>query len=256
MIFDLGGDNVANALVRSLSCAVVMARVLGLCLTAPALAIPELDWRFRLGVTAAVGAALVPVIEPRVAAPLNFSSAALLLTVEVLVGAALGWSAALVIAGARQGGELVAAHAGLTTATLLDPETGEEHTSLGRLFGWIALAVFLALNGPLALVRVLAESYEAIPAGRLAGVAEVSALAFAPIGRALELVLKVAAPPALALVIASIVLGLLSRAAPSLPFVALTPPIRIALGIVVVVFGLATLAMTLSNDWRNLYFVP
>jgi flagellar biosynthesis protein FliR len=255
-MFDLGDDNLANVLICSLSCAVVMARVLGLCLTAPALAIPELDWRFRLGATAVVGAVLVPVIEPSVEPPLNFSGTALLLTVEALVGGALGWSAALVIAGARQGGEIVAAHAGLSTATLVDPETGEEHTPLGRLFGWLALAVFLALDGPLMLIRALAESYKAIPAGRLAEVPELSALAFAPIGRALELALKVAAPPALALVIATIVLGLLSRAAPSLPFIALTPPIRIALGIVVVALGLAALATTLSNVWGNLYFVP
>ncbi len=142
------------------------------------------------------------------------------------------------------------------TATLLDPETGEEHTALGRLFGWIALAVFLALDGPLVLIRTLAESYKAIPAGRLAAEPELSALAFAPIGKALELALKLAAPSALALVIASIVLGLLSRAASSLPFVTLTPPIRIALGIVVVVFGLATLAITLSNAWDNQYLAP
>jgi flagellar biosynthesis protein FliR len=256
MIIDLCGDNLAGAIERGGSCAIVLARLLGLCLTAPALAIPEIDWRFRLALTAVLGTVVVPMIEPSVMPPPNWSGVALLITVEALVGAALGWSAALVIAGARQGGELVAAHAGLTTATLLDPETGEEHTPLGQLFGWIALAVFLALDGPLVLIRALVESYTAIPAGRLAAEPELSALAFAPIGRALELALKLAAPPALALIIASIVLGLLSRAAPSLPFVALTPPIRIALGIFVVAFGLASLAMTMSYAWDIQYFAP
>ncbi len=50
---------------------------------------------------------------------------------EVLTGGVLGWSAALIVAGARLAGELVAAQAGLSTATLLDPETGEEMTVLG-----------------------------------------------------------------------------------------------------------------------------
>ena len=36
---------------------------------------------------------------------------------------------------------------------------------MGRLYGWIATAAFLAMDGPLALVRSLAESYTVIPAG-------------------------------------------------------------------------------------------
>ena len=97
---------------------------------------------------------------------------------------------------------------------------------LGRLYGWIALAVFLALDGPLVLVRALVESYQAIPAGRLLISQETAELAFGQVGRALELSLRAAAPPALALTLAGVVLGWLSRAAPSLPFVALALPIR------------------------------
>ena len=37
------------------SYALVMARVLGLCLTAPGLAVPGLDWRFRLGLAVMLG---------------------------------------------------------------------------------------------------------------------------------------------------------------------------------------------------------
>ena len=70
--------------------------------------------------------------------------------VEGLGGAALGWSAALIVAGARQAGELVGLQAGLSPAALLDPEAAEELTPLGHLYGLVALAVFLALDGPLA----------------------------------------------------------------------------------------------------------
>ena len=62
-------------------------------------------------------------------------------------------------------------------------------------------------------------------------------LAFAQVGRALELALRAAAPPALALVLAGIVLGWLGRTAPSLPFVALALPIRACLGIVLVLLS-------------------
>src|SRR5206468_2217040 len=184
------------------ACVLVFARVLGLCLTAPGLAVPELDWRFRLGLAAALGSVLAPVVAMRVAPPSDWSGNAWAGLAEVLTGGVLGGSAGLIAAGARTAGELVAAQAGLSTATLFDPDSGEELTPLGRLYGLLATAAFLAMDGPLALVRALVDSYAVIPAGRLVIADQSAALAFGQVGRALELALRAAAPPAIALVMA------------------------------------------------------
>ena len=71
----------------------VLARVLGLCLTAPGLAIPELDWRFRIGLAAALGMVLVPVVEPLIVAPAGWQSVASASFLELLAGAVLGYLA-------------------------------------------------------------------------------------------------------------------------------------------------------------------
>jgi flagellar biosynthesis protein FliR len=55
----------------------------------------------------------------------------------------------------------------------------------------------------------------------------------------------------MALILAGVVLGWLSRTAPSLPFVALAQPIRGFLGIVLISLSLATLAATLSTAWET-----
>jgi len=252
MALDIGDWSWAWVLSHAGVWALVLARILGLCLTAPALAIPELDWRFRLGLAAILGTVLMPVLAPLIMSPVAWPATAQALLSEVLTGGVLGWSAALIVAGARLAGELVAAQAGLSTATLLDPETGDELAPLGRLYGWIALAVFLAMDGPLVLVRALVESYDAVPAGRLLISHETAMMAFAQVGHALALALQAAAPPALALILAGIVVGWLSRAAPSLPFVALALPIRSFLGLVLVLLSLSTLAVTLSGAWGTL----
>jgi flagellar biosynthesis protein FliR len=231
--------------------AFVLARVLGLCLTAPTLAIPELDWRFRLVLATVLAAVLVPLLDGLIAPPLDWSSAAWSVLMELLTGGLIGWSAALVIAATRLAGDLIAAPAGLATASLFDPETGEEMTVLGGLYGWIALAVFLTLDGPLILVRSLVESYQAVPAGRLLISGATAGMVFARVGHALEISLRAAAPPALALTLASIVLGWLSRAAPSLPFVALALPIRCVLGVVLVTLSLTILVVTLATTWDS-----
>ena len=231
----------------------VLARVLGLAWTAPALATPGLGARFRLALAALLCAVVLPVVGPSLVAtaPAGWAAVGRACLVEGLVGAALGWSAALIVAGARQAGELVGLQAGLSPAALLDPEAAEELTPLGHLYGLVALAVFLALDGPLALVNGLVESYRVLPVGGLVLSTETARQAFGRVGTALELVLQAAAPTALALALAGVALGLLGRAAPSLPLVAVSLPIRFALGLALVVLGLAALAATLATAWGD-----
>jgi flagellar biosynthetic protein FliR len=252
MAWDIGNESWAWVFGHAAIWGLVMARVLGLCWTAPALAVPELDWRFRLGLALVLGLVLIPLVESAIVPPAGWSNMVQGVLLEVLTGAVIGWSAALILAGARLAGDMVAAQGGLSTAMLIDPETGEEVTPLGRFFGWIALVVFLALDGPLILVRALVESYQTVPACGLLISPETANRAFAQIGHALELALRAAAPAALALALAGVILGLLSRAAPSLPFVALALPIRCLLGIALVLLSVVPLVATLSSAWGTL----
>jgi flagellar biosynthesis protein FliR len=235
--------------------ALVSSRVLGLCLTAPALAIPGVDWRFRLVLVVLLGAVLTPVVAVQFVPPADWLSAAWATPAEVLTGGFLGLSAALIVAGARLAGDLMAGQAGLATAALLDPETGEETTPLGRFYGLIALVVFLLLDGPLVLIRALVESYAEIPMGRFLISYETATLALGQVGHALELGLRAAAPAALALVLATIVLGWLGRAASASPLVALALPIRAIIGIMLVLLSLTTLVVLLANTWAKLRWV-
>jgi flagellar biosynthetic protein FliR len=227
----------------------VLARVLGVCMTAPAIAGPGLAWRFRVALALCLGVLIAPGVEARIGPVPGGPRVAWAAFSEVLVGGALGWSAALIVAGARQAGDLVAAQAGLSAASLFDPETGDELSALGHLYGLLALAVFLSLDGPLVLVGALVESYRAVPAGGLAVDEASVSQAFARVGDALALALRAAAPPAVALALAGIVLGWLGRLAPAVPVLALSLPVRSILGVVLVLLGLATLTATLSQAW-------
>lgn len=233
--------------------ALAFARAAGLAWTAPALSTPGLGVRPRLLLAGLLGVVLVPAVEGVAGVGVPWSSAAGACLGEALVGAALGWSASLVIAGARQAGELVGAQGGFAPAALFDPDAGDEMTAVGHLYGLVALGVFLSLDGPLALVRALVESYQVIPPGGGVWTGAVSegaaTLAFGRIGLALGLALRAAAPAAVALALAGVAMGLLGRAAPSLSLMTLAMPVRAALGLVLVLLGLAALAATLTAAW-------
>ena len=104
---------------------------------------------------------LVPTVGAGLDVPTSLGGLGRALIVEAAIGVMLGMSAALIVAGARQAGEVVGGQAGLSAAALLDPEASGEMTPLGHLYGLVALMVFLALDGPVMLVKSLAESYHA-----------------------------------------------------------------------------------------------
>lgn len=228
----------------------VLARTLGLVATAPVLAAPGLEPRFRLLLAVALAALIAPVVGPGMTSPTGWGDVAVVCMGEAVVGAALGWAAGLVIAGARQAGEVVGAQSGLSTASLFDPDAGDGLTPMGHLYGLVALGVFLALDGPLMLVRALVESYEAMPAGGLAMSGDLADVAFGHVGRALALAVRASAPVAIAMTLAGVALGLIGRAAPSLPMATMALPVRYALGLVLAILGAATLAGTLAAAWR------
>lgn len=229
--------------------ALVLARVAGLAWIAPGWGAAALGWRLRLLLVMLLTAILVPAVGATLQPPAGLAELGQACLAELLAGAALGWTASLVVAGARQAGEIVGVQAGLSPAALLDPDADSELTALGHLYGLMALGVFLALDGPLALVGALVESYRAIPAGGLSVSPELAGDAMARVGQALALSVRLAAPAATALMLAGGALGLLSRAAPSLQLLALALPVRWGVGLVFVLIGMATLAFTLAAAW-------
>ncbi len=142
----------------------------------------------------------------------------------------------------------------MSPASLLDPDAGDGLNVLGHLYGWVALGVFLSLNGPPELVRAVAASYDD-PSGRRVGHGSLGASELtdglcAAVAQSLALALRAASPPALALLIAGLALGLLGRTSPSLQLVSLSLPVRTGLGLILAALGLATLAATLGAAWE------
>src|ERR1700679_623596 len=87
--------------------ALAFARAAGLAWTAPGWTTPGLGGRSRVVLAGLLALILVPVIRgDEAAASMGWSPVASACAGELVVGAALGWSAALVVAGARQAGEL------------------------------------------------------------------------------------------------------------------------------------------------------
>ena len=250
-----------------------LARLFGMVTLAPGWSAVGLGWRSRLVIALVLAPVVLPfawsdparlVLEP----PRDALAWLGALGTELLVGVLIGLGAVLVVAAARQAGDLVALLAGLTPqgAGMGDSEVGageggvsDSTTPLGQLHGLLALCVFAVLDGPLALVSAVARSYDVVPLG--GGKAPGGAYASISLvtvqwlgerlGLALELVLQVAAPPALAITLAGLAIGFLHRAAPSLSILPLTLPARFGLGMAALVMSLVMVVNLLAAAWMG-----
>ena len=100
---------------------------------------------------------------------------------------------------------------------------------------------FLALNGHIALIETLADSFRTLPVGPQ-GLAPAALNAIAHWGGTMLFgALRIALPAMTALVVINLALGVTSRAAPALNLFAIGFPITLVFGLVVVLLALPTM---------------
>jgi flagellar biosynthesis protein FliR len=167
------------------------------------------------------------------------SVAGAIITVQqLLIGAALGLALQLVFDALMLGGQLLANGMGLGFAFNLDPLRGVTTPALGQLYVVLGTLVFLALDGHLALLSTLVDSFRGLPVGS-DGLDPARLRAFADWGGILFIgALRIALPGMTALLVINLAFGVMSRAAPSLNLFAVGLPVTLIFGLAIVTFGL------------------
>jgi flagellar biosynthetic protein FliR len=127
---------------------------------------------------------------------------------------------------------------GLNYASVVDPQHGNTTPVVGQLYTLLAVLLFLVMDGHLALIRLLADSFAALPAS-LGTIDRALFWAFA--GVAAEVfagALRVALPAMTAMLVVNLAFGFTSRAAPALNLFAVGFPVTLVAGFVFTWFSL------------------
>jgi flagellar biosynthetic protein FliR len=210
-------------------------------LTAPVLGARSLSVRVRVGLALVLALVLMPLSpSPGHVDPLSIAA---LVTVmqQLVVGAAMGFALKLAFEALSFGGELVATSMGLSFAQTVDPQLGHDAPTLGQFYLLLATLIFLAMDGHLQLIALLATGMQhaswqsAMPGGN----ALWDLLAFA--SHLFAGAVLVALPALASLLVVNLGFGAISRAAPAMNLFSIGFPITICLGFVAVWLGLRAL---------------
>ena len=213
-------------------------RILALVSSAPVLGNTSVPVRVKVGLAFVLTLVLAPILGTMPAVEPGSAIGLLILAQQIVIGVAIGFTMRIIFTAVEMAGNIAGMQMGLGFATFFDPQNAAQVPVVGQFLGLLATVLFLALNGHLYMIEVLAQSFQALP---------VSPKPFSAAGwRALagwggEIFLAgllLSMPIMAALLITNLALGIMTRAAPQLNVFSVGFPITLAAGFVVLAIAL------------------
>jgi len=209
-------------------------RISAAMMTAPLFSHRAIPRQIRLGVALMLAMLLMP-WQPAMTTFNPLSLQGLLLTAnELILGICLGFMLQLVFEAVMFAGQFVATSMGLGFASVIDQQQGISVAVMGQFFMLITMLLFLAMNGHLAFIKLLADSFVAWPVGSAVVQPDTFGVLLTAIGGMLRNALGIALPAVVALLVVQIAMGVMSRAAPTLNLFAVGFPVTLMLGLLVI----------------------
>ena len=227
-------------------------RVSAMVAAAPVFGTRSVPTKVKIMTALAITSILVPILpapEVNVFSPLSI----LVIAQQILIGLIIGFTVQLVFSAVITGGQIVAMQMGLGFSLMVDPQNGAQSPVLSQFYVVMVMLIYLAINGHLVLIEVLAESFKTMPisseglvANDFMEVVRWGANIFAG-GTAIAL------PAIASLLVVNIAFGVMTRSAPQLNIFAIGFPITMMLGFTLVMVTLPNIAPQSTSLFTDVY---
>lgn len=199
----------------------VLARIAPVALFAPLFGTLGVPFRVRVLVGVTLTALVAPLAATtNVELPEDAARYLVVLGGEALVGLMLALSVRILFAGLQLAGQLLGQASGLQIADVFAPGMGANLPVLSYLLVGTASAVFLVIGGHRRVIEALLDTFVALPVGR-GGLSDSALGAVVTlVTQSFSLGIRAAAPVLVALLAATLVLGLVARVVPQLSVLA------------------------------------
>jgi len=226
----------------------VLARLTPLFLVAPLFSSRQIPARVRTVVACALAVGLTPIALHGQQIPNDALALFALVLKELLVGLAFALSIALLFAAVSSAGALLDMLVGFSFGAIVDPLTGNQSAVLSQLYGLVALAVFVVIDGTSWVISGLARTYDLVPLTAAPDVRALAAGVVATFTTIFASALEVAAPVLLAVVITDVAFGVVTRVVPQLNVFAVGFPVKVVVGLTVVAASLPFVSGWVSDQ--------
>jgi flagellar biosynthetic protein FliR len=224
-------------------------RVMGLIMAAPVFGSRLVPNRIKIVLALCVTLVIVPTL-PEINVAGGWLLSGFVALQETLIGVAMALVVQMMFDALVIAGQTIAMTMGLGFAMLVDPHRGVSVPVLSQFFIIVGILVFLSLNGHLALLQMVSDSFTILPVGQLYSVASVWWLL--EWGSQMFIgAVSIALPAVMSILVVNIAFGVMSRAAPTLNLFAIGFPSALLIGFIVLLLNMQSLASVFSELIRT-----
>ena len=237
----------------------VVFRLSGLALFAPVIGSPAVPMKVKALLVFLLGIATYPTLAagPLAGAqvPLTLGALAPLIACELLVGAVIGFLAVLPMVAMQMGGLVMGQQMGLGFARVYNPAMDDEGDVLEQSLFFLGLASFLSVGGLEQMTLAVLRSFQFVTLGGAGDLIAIGGygldngfvrLLTGVLLSATELALRVSAPLVCLFFLETVAMGFLSKSMPALSLMSLGFPLRIIMGLAVIVLGMGAIGEALA----------
>ncbi len=200
----------------------VLARMSGLVMTAPMFGSSEVPTRIRALLAFTMALVITPVEwSANVELPTSLAAFIVSMGGELLIGMILGLGVMILLSGVQVAGQIISQMSGMSLADVFNPGFDAEVPMISNLLYLVTLTVFIILGGHRLLVGALLDTYTFLPLGHAQLPPSLGTLMATLLAESFSLAVRGAAPAMVALLLATVVLGLISRTLPQLNILAI-----------------------------------
>lgn len=232
----------------------VLARVGALVLAAPPFGHTALPRRVRGLLAVALALLIAPMqIRPsQLGASYGDVSSVLDLSVlaagEMLVGLLLGVGVRLLFTAVQLAGQLISQLSGMSLADVFSPGFEAEVPAFSQLLYFLMLAVMVCLGGHRLIIEALLDTFAVLPPGEASPGSDFVQVLSRIFTQSLALGIRAGAPVMIALLLSTLVLGMVTRTLPQINIVAVGFSLNVLLALAALFLTLGTIAWTLQEQ--------
>lgn len=171
---------------------------------------------------------------------------------EVLLGTLIALVPLMIVSGAQVAGGLASGAMGLNGAQLMDPSTQSQMPDLARIYSDLSILIFLLMGGHhVAIAQLAGLDSTLAPGGFIVSGAGVGAL----VDQSSQIFRSgclLAAPVVAALLLTNFVMGVISKAVPTVNIFIVSFPITVSIGLVLSILTLPEMSVYLTRQFLDL----
>lgn len=226
----------------------VLARISGLIVIAPLFGTLTMPRHVRAFLAVTMSLLVTPVyLDTSLPLVDGIATYAHLLANEVAIGLLLGLGVNIMFSGIQVAGQIVSQMSGMSLADVFDPSFDESVSVFTTLFYYLTMTVFVAIGGHRLMVEAVLDTFTWAPPGHAAlGDTYVDALT-GLMTQSFMLGVHAAAPILVALLLSTIVLGLITRTLPQINIIAVGFGVNSLLTLAMLLLSIGTVAWTFQE---------